>query len=88
MTLRPGDILSTGTPVGVGGFRKIFLKAGDRLRIEVEGARARLYVGNAPQPVLIVNDLKLGADASGGIALWVEEETDAHFADVRVTRRD
>jgi len=59
-----------------------------RLRIEVEGARARLYVGNAPQPVLIVNDLKLGADASGGIALWVEQETDAHFADVRVTRRD
>lgn len=36
VTLRPGDILSTGTPVGVGGFRKIFLKAGDRLRVEVE----------------------------------------------------
>lgn len=59
-----------------------------RLRIEVDGARARLYVGNAPQPVLIVNDLKLGADASGGVALWVEQETDARFADVRVTRRD
>ena len=35
-TLRPGDILSTGTPVGVGGFRKIFLKQGDRVRVEIE----------------------------------------------------
>lgn len=35
-TLRPGDLLSTGTPVGVGGFRKIFLKQGDRVRVEIE----------------------------------------------------
>ena len=37
VTLRPGDLLSTGTPVGVGGFRKIFLKQGDRVRVEIEG---------------------------------------------------
>ena len=36
LTLRSGDIISTGTPVGVGGFLKIFLKSGDSLRIEVE----------------------------------------------------
>jgi 2-keto-4-pentenoate hydratase/2-oxohepta-3-ene-1,7-dioic acid hydratase in catechol pathway len=36
VTLRAGDVLSTGTPYGVGGFRKIFLKPGDRLRVEVE----------------------------------------------------
>jgi acylpyruvate hydrolase len=35
VTLRPGDIISTGTPFGVGGFRKIFLKDGDVLRVEV-----------------------------------------------------
>lgn len=35
-TLRPGDLLSTGTPVGVGGFRRIFLKQGDRVRVEIE----------------------------------------------------
>lgn len=35
-TLRPGDLLSTGTPVGVGGFRKIFLKDGDRVRVEID----------------------------------------------------
>ena len=37
VTLNPGDVISTGTPYGVGGFRKIFLKAGDRLRVEIEG---------------------------------------------------
>jgi len=36
LTLRPGDIISTGTPFGVGGFRKIFLKQGDVLRVEVD----------------------------------------------------
>jgi 2-keto-4-pentenoate hydratase/2-oxohepta-3-ene-1,7-dioic acid hydratase in catechol pathway len=36
VTLNPGDVISTGTPYGVGGFRKIFLKQGDRLRIEIE----------------------------------------------------
>ena len=32
MTLRPGDIISTGTPAGVGP-----LEPGDRVEIEVEG---------------------------------------------------
>ena len=32
-----GRIISTGTPFGVGGFREIFLKAGDVVRIELEG---------------------------------------------------
>ena len=35
VTLNPGDVISTGTPFGVGGFRKIFLKPGDVLRVEV-----------------------------------------------------
>ena len=39
-----------------------------RYRITVEGTKARLYVHGAPQPCLIVNDLKLG-DSSGGVAL-------------------
>lgn len=38
-TLLPGDIISTGTPDGVGLFRspKIFLKDGDIVTIEIEG---------------------------------------------------
>lgn len=39
MTLKPGDILSTGTPAGVGVARnpKIFLNDGDVVRIEIHG---------------------------------------------------
>ena len=37
MTLLPGDVISTGTPSGVGRPRGIFLKPGDRVRIELAG---------------------------------------------------
>jgi 2-keto-4-pentenoate hydratase/2-oxohepta-3-ene-1,7-dioic acid hydratase in catechol pathway len=39
MTLEPGDILSTGTPEGVGFARNPpeFLKPGDLLETEIEG---------------------------------------------------
>ena len=38
-TLEPGDLILTGTPWGVGGFRDppVFLKPGDVVEIEVEG---------------------------------------------------
>ncbi len=38
-TLEPGDILSTGSPAGVGGAQKppIFLQVGDVVKVEVEG---------------------------------------------------
>ena len=37
LTLYPGDVIITGTPAGVGTPRGIFLKAGDVVRLEVEG---------------------------------------------------
>lgn len=39
MTLLPGDIIATGTPVGVGiGFKPPrYLKAGDRMRVTIDG---------------------------------------------------
>jgi 2,4-didehydro-3-deoxy-L-rhamnonate hydrolase len=38
-TLKPGDIVSTGTPAGIGYFRnpKVFLKPGDRCRLSIDG---------------------------------------------------
>jgi 2-keto-4-pentenoate hydratase/2-oxohepta-3-ene-1,7-dioic acid hydratase in catechol pathway len=41
-TLEPGDVISTGTPAGVGYARKppVFMKPGDRVRIEIEGLGA------------------------------------------------
>jgi 2-keto-4-pentenoate hydratase/2-oxohepta-3-ene-1,7-dioic acid hydratase in catechol pathway len=37
LTLRPGDIIATGTPAGVGASRGSFLRAGDVVEVEVEG---------------------------------------------------
>jgi 2,4-diketo-3-deoxy-L-fuconate hydrolase len=48
ITLEPGDILSTGTPAGVGIYREppLFLEPGDRVRCEVEG------IGSVENPVV------------------------------------
>lgn len=37
MTLEPGDVITTGTPAGIGAFRQppVYLQPGDRLRFEV-----------------------------------------------------
>ncbi len=49
-----------------------------KLKIEVSGATARFFVGDANQPNLIVNDLKRG-NSEGGIALWMHASTLAHY---------
>jgi 2,4-diketo-3-deoxy-L-fuconate hydrolase len=39
ITLEPGDVIATGTPPGVGFARKppVYIKAGDRMEVEIEG---------------------------------------------------
>jgi hypothetical protein len=58
-----------------------------RIKIEVRGGQARLYVHDHPQPTLIVNDLKSGANAKGRLALWLDIGTVAHFRNLTVTRQ-
>ena len=55
-----------------------------RYKIVVKGTRAELYVHDAAQPCLIVQDLKLG-DAAGAVALWVGPGTEAYFTNLKVT---
>ena len=43
-----------------------------KMKIVVQHAQAKLYLNDNPLPVLIVNDLKLGADNSGAIGLFVD----------------
>jgi 2-keto-4-pentenoate hydratase/2-oxohepta-3-ene-1,7-dioic acid hydratase in catechol pathway len=47
-TLEPGDVISTGTPAGVGFSQQppAFLRAGDVVRIEIEG------IGTLENPVV------------------------------------
>jgi 3-keto-disaccharide hydrolase len=57
-----------------------------KIRIEVHGTNARLYVNGAQQPTLIVSDLKHGL-SRGAIALWIGPGTVAHFSNLRIARR-
>jgi len=54
-----------------------------RVRIVVQGTTARLFVHEAAQPVLIVNDLKLG-DSSGAVALWIGPGTEGYFTGLSI----
>lgn len=56
------------------------------LRIEFAGPKARLYVNRAPQPALVVNDLKHEPTA-GAIALWIGDETEGWFSNLNLTPR-
>ena len=82
----PWERLRKETPGQYESYTDLETGAWTHLRIEVAGNHARLFVNHSPQPVLIVNDLKLGADAVGGVALWVGDETDGYFGDVQVTK--
>jgi 2-keto-4-pentenoate hydratase/2-oxohepta-3-ene-1,7-dioic acid hydratase in catechol pathway len=48
ITLEPGDLIATGTPAGVGAFRKppLFMHPGDEITIEIEG------LGSLTNPVV------------------------------------
>ncbi len=55
------------------------------VRVEVAGSKASLFIDDGPEPVLVVNDLKHGPDARGGIALFVDAGTRAYFSNLVVT---
>jgi hypothetical protein len=56
-----------------------------KVRIEVRGDKARLFVHGQEQPALIVNDVKTGAQGKGAVALWIGPGTIAHFRDLSVS---
>ena len=55
MTLLPGDLISTGTPPGVGSGRKppVYLKAGDVMRLGIAGLGEQQQTVHAWDPALI-----------------------------------
>ena len=55
-----------------------------KIRIEVSGTKAKLFVNGAKQPCLIVNDLKHGV-SRGAVALWIGQGTEAYFGKVAIS---
>lgn len=56
-----------------------------RVKIDVRGEKARLYVNGVEQPTFIVNDLKQG-QSKGAVALWIGTGTLAHFANLQISQ--
>jgi hypothetical protein len=54
-----------------------------KVKIEVHGRSARLYVNGSENPSLVVNGLK-GEDLQGGIALWGNSGEEAYFSNLKV----
>ncbi len=63
------------------------LKAWMHLKIDVQDSSAQLFVNNAEQPALIVNDVKLGDTTKGGVGLWIDNGTLAYFRNLHITHR-
>lgn len=55
------------------------------IKIVIDGEHGKLYVNNAEQPVLVVNDMKHGANNSGEIGLFVDIGTEGFFKDLKYT---
>jgi hypothetical protein len=55
-----------------------------KIKVEVSGGKARLHVNEAPQPVLVVKDLKHG-DSEGAVALWIGLGTEGYFSNLRIS---
>jgi len=57
-----------------------------KVKIEVTDQKAKLYIHDAEQPCLVVNDLKKGV-SEGKIALWLHSSTLARYRNLVVTSK-
>jgi hypothetical protein len=55
-----------------------------KVRIEVAGRAAKLYLNGSAKPSLVVDGMK-GEDLHGAVGLWSFTNEEAYFADVRIT---
>ena len=75
----PWSRLRKETPSKYESYVDLMPNTWTRIKIEVRGDRARLYVHGQAQPTLVVNDVKTGAQANGGVALWLDGGTVGHY---------
>ncbi len=55
-----------------------------KMKIEIDGNQARLFLNEDKQPSLIVNDLKHGPDAMGAVGLFVDVGTEGYFRNLKI----
>lgn len=55
-----------------------------KMKIEIQGGQAKLFLNKNKYPSLIVNDLKHGPDAEGAVGLFVDVGTDGYFRNLKI----
>lgn len=73
------------TPEKYESYADMALNEWIKIKITVKDSKAQLFINDAAQPCLIVNDLKHGVNSSGAIGLWVDVGTEGYFADLKIT---
>lgn len=73
------------TPEKYESYTDMALNEWIKIKITVKDSKAQLFINDAIQPCLIVNDLKHGADTSGAIGLWVDVGTEGYFSDLKIS---
>ena len=80
------DRLRTEVPGHYEAYVDLVTGAWTKMRIEVEGDKAKLFVHDNEHPTIIVNDLKHGPDLAGGIGLYIDNGTEGFFKNLMVTQ--
>jgi hypothetical protein len=57
-----------------------------KYKVEIEGRKARLYMHDASQPCLVVNDIKV-EPKERRVVLWVGPGAEGYFAKMKITSR-
>ncbi len=77
--------LRRGWPWVYESHAEIKLETWTKVRIEVAGRAAKLYLNGSAAPTLLVDGLK-GEDLHGAIALWSYVGEESYFSNLRITR--
>jgi len=73
------------TPEKCESYTDMALNEWIKIKITVKDSKAQLFINDAIQPCLVVNDLKHSADSSGAIGLWVDVGTEGYFKDLKIS---
>jgi hypothetical protein len=65
-------------------YAELTMETWTKVRIEVSGRAAKLYLNGSSRPSLVVDGLK-GEDLHGAIGLWSYTNEEAYFSNVRIT---
>jgi hypothetical protein len=65
-------------------YAELALETWTKVRIEVAGRSAKIFLNGSDKPALVVDGLK-GQDLHGGVGLWAYTDQESYFSNVRIT---